>query len=232
MMHFELTQAEIKHLIVKYTSELRELEFQLRTTQEIIWDLQRKLKGESDMSFPSRREEGRMESIDKSITADSQSLARDSFSSSPKKRRGRPKKTEMEMEFDNSSTLERIKAKRGMSRKEEHEDSFALGHRSLGGSKGYRLSDWDKFIIECLVQAQMPLINSDFMELAFERNRNSNEVLPEDIVRGKLTRSIHKLANKRSEIVKINFSGKGFAYALPDWVNAKGNLKAKYQHLR
>ena len=168
--------------------------------------------------------------IESTIEANQQLVSRESLSSMPPKRgRGRPRKVEADRGYLNSENSD-LSIGRSRVRKEDvAADLFSVRNSGLGTSKGYRLSDWDKFIIESLIDAQGPLINSDFMELAFEKNRNSKEVLSEDVVRGKLTRSIHKLANKRREITKINFSGKGFAYALPDWLNAKGELKTKYR---
>ncbi len=93
---------------------------------------------------------------------------------------------------------------------------------------GYRLSDWDNFVIGSLERAGRVLINADFFDLALQFARENNKDLDEKQIRGKISRSIHKLANKRGEIIKINFEGKGFAYALSEWIDSNGRLPEHY----
>jgi len=94
---------------------------------------------------------------------------------------------------------------------------------------GYRLSEWDKFIINNLEDAQQVLINSQLMELAKEKVERDNLKLDDIQLRGKLNRSIHKLANKRGELIKVDYPGKGFAYGLSEWADENGEVESRYQ---
>lgn len=94
---------------------------------------------------------------------------------------------------------------------------------------GYRLSEWDKFIIDNLEDAQQVLINSQLMELAKEKVDRDNLKLDDIQLRGKLNRSIHKLANKRGELIKVDYPGKGFAYGLSEWADENGEVESRYQ---
>ncbi|MCB0562755.1 MAG: hypothetical protein KDD01_00095, partial [Phaeodactylibacter sp.] len=88
-----------------------------------------------------------------------------------------------------------------------------------------RLSDWDEFVIKSLQSKQQALITKDFLEIA---KANPDIKSGEAQVKVKLNRSLHKLANKKGALVKVEHSGRGFAYALSEWVNNKGELPKKY----
>ncbi|MCB0640484.1 MAG: hypothetical protein KDC44_02555 [Phaeodactylibacter sp.] len=134
-----------------------------------------------------------------------------------KKRRGRPRKNMAEETTVSSPMPDQAVAS-------------ASPKRSIPKKKtGYRLSDWDKFIIENLEHAQHVLINSQLMDMAKQRVDDENMGLSDVQLRGKLNRSIHKLSNKRGELVKVDYPGKGFAYGLSEWADAKGEVKQKYR---
>lgn len=91
-----------------------------------------------------------------------------------------------------------------------------------------KLSPWDKFIIATLEKQQMVLVMGEFMDIVksdFEGAKGWNEAK----IKSKLNAVFHKLANKKGYIVKVSFEGRGFAYALPKWLNAAGELKKKYR---
>ena len=47
-------------------------------------------------------------------------------------------------------------------------------------------------------------------------------------IKTKLNASLHKLANKKALLAKVEHSGRGFAYALQEWVSKSGELPKKY----
>lgn len=94
---------------------------------------------------------------------------------------------------------------------------------------GYRLSDWDYFILDSLKEAGMSLVNSEFFKLAAKRIKQENIDVSRSQLHGKINRSIHKLTHKRGILVKVPFSGKGFAYALSSWFDENGKLLLKYK---
>lgn len=90
---------------------------------------------------------------------------------------------------------------------------------------GYRLSPIDQFVADSLKSQQKALITADFVDLAKDNPAIKGG---EAQVKVKLNRSLHKLANKKGILVKVEYPGRGFAYALNEWVNAKGELPKKY----
>ncbi len=110
---------------------------------------------------------------------------------------------------------------------EEEEDEDDLNIEQLG--KGYRLSDWDLLIINALKSEKKVLINSDLFEAGRRKVEKDGVKMSDQDIKGKLNRSLHKLANKRGALKKIPHTGRGFAYALSTWVDKNGNLKDKYQ---
>jgi len=96
-------------------------------------------------------------------------------------------------------------------------------------SSGYRLSPWDAAIMEGIEQAGQPLINSELLRLLEQQDEELGEGLDEAGLKGKLNRSLHKLANKREVIVKLPYEGRGFMYALQDWVTSDKGLSKAYE---
>lgn len=68
----------------------------------------------------------------------------------------------------------------------------------------------------------------DFIDKGMEKSNNEKLGLSENDVKGKINRSLHKLANKHQRLAKVPFEGRGFYYALPTWLNPAGELKKKY----
>jgi hypothetical protein len=94
---------------------------------------------------------------------------------------------------------------------------------------GYKLSTWDNFILESLKDAGNVLINSDLQDRIGDWMKKEGIKADENTAKAKISRSIHKLANKKGDIVKTKYEGRGFAYGLKDWFNPNGSLKRKYQ---
>jgi hypothetical protein len=80
-------------------------------------------------------------------------------------------------------------------------------------------------VINSLKARQQALITKDFIEIAKD---NPEIKSGEAQVKVKLNRSLHKLANTKELLEKVEYSGRGYAYALKEWVNSKGLLPKKY----
>jgi hypothetical protein len=95
----------------------------------------------------------------------------------------------------------------------------------VGQGKGYRLSEWDLFVVNCLVGEERSLITKDFLNAA-----KKNDEIRADVseIKIKLNRSLHKLSNKKGILVKVEYPGRGYAYALATWLNSKGELPKEY----
>ena len=91
-----------------------------------------------------------------------------------------------------------------------------------------KLSPWDQFIMTTLQSKDKVLIMSEFLEIV-KNDFDGAQGWTEAKIKSKLNAVFHKLANKKGSIVKISFEGRGFAYALPKWLNPAGELKKKYR---
>lgn len=91
-----------------------------------------------------------------------------------------------------------------------------------------KLSPWDQFIMTTLQTKDKVLIMSEFLEIV-KNDFDGAKGWTEAKIKSKLNAVFHKLANKKGSIVKISFEGRGFAYALPKWLNPAGELKKKYR---
>ena len=144
------------------------------------------------------------------------------------KRRGRPKKTA-------TSAAEKPAPKRRGRPKKAASASAAkpTAKKSTGkrGRKagvkvgGYRLNDYDQFLIDTLKSAGKVQLKSDFVEKGKAKFKSMKEA---DLV-VKLSQSIHKLANKHKVIGKVKADGRGFAYVLPEWMTPSGRVKKDHQ---
>lgn len=126
---------------------------------------------------------------------------------------GRPKTTAKSSKSINNPTAEAPK-KRGRK-----------PNQKLGG---YRLSDWDNLIVDGITTAGKALIKSELLDLAAQKNTAEKLGLDEQALNVKISQSLHKLANRRDDLVKVSFPGRGFAYALSSWKTSKGDLPKKY----
>ncbi|MBX2876744.1 MAG: hypothetical protein KTR30_31800 [Saprospiraceae bacterium] len=91
-----------------------------------------------------------------------------------------------------------------------------------------KLSPWDEFIMNTLLTKDKVLIMSEFLDIV-KSDFDGAKGWTEAKIKSKLNAVFHKLANKKGNIVKISFEGRGFAYALPKWLNPAGELKKKYR---
>ncbi len=95
---------------------------------------------------------------------------------------------------------------------------------------GYKLSVWDEDVVAAISNAGKATITQEIIDFVSAQDTLRGTNSGEDEVRKKVTRSLQKLANRRGDIIKVNFKGKGFAYALPEWFNNKGKLDKNYKY--
>lgn len=94
--------------------------------------------------------------------------------------------------------------------------------------QGYKLSEWDTFLLEMLEDENRLMINHELLELAFKRAKALGSTLSDKQIKGKVTRSLNKLVNKRGYIMKAKYQGKGHAYGLAQWFFKNGNVKQEW----
>lgn len=143
---------------------------------------------------------------------------------------GRPKKEVAAKKEPKATTQKETVANKEVPDKKETKpkapkETKPKAAKKEAGAPGYRLSPIDQFVADSLKSQQKALITSDFVDLAKDNPAIKGG---EAQVKVKLNRSLHKLANKKGILVKVEYPGRGYAYALNEWVNAKGELPKKY----
>jgi hypothetical protein len=217
MSNLQLTELEIRDLLNRYRSEMRKLEFQMRRIQSTVEDLSEVL-GEEPPTAPVR-------------TASSSSTTKKRGPGRPPKKKkrgpGRPPKSESSKRGPGRPPKKkrgpgRPPKKRGPGRPPKSKNKSKRGRKK--GS--YRLSDWDKFILNTVDNADKPLINSELFDRAQEWDTAKD--MSDDDVKQYISRSIHKLANKHKTLNKVPYEGRGYAYATDKMVFNNGKLKKEY----
>jgi hypothetical protein len=133
--------------------------------------------------------------------------------------RQRVKELEAELENEDndvSETLERriIIGKTRKVRKKE-----------LKPRKPYPLSDWDMIILQVIKDGDHAMLSKDIYDGTFERAKLMGVFSDEKKAKAKVNQCLVKLANRRGDLVKIKYSGRGFAYGYPEWLDTRGKLK-------
>jgi hypothetical protein len=249
MSKTQLSSSEIQDLINRYHSELKKLEFQVDEVITTIAQLERLLENVS----------GREKSaISKVKVKKSKSLAVSpslSLTSAKKGVRGRPRKIkESEKATPGKAVAKKAGTKKAVAKKAAAKKATtkkavtkkAIAKKAITKKaitkkaapkkatkkpkkSGYKLSAWDQYVIDSIKQAGQIRITQeiiDFVKTKAEADKlNTND----EEIKNKVTRSLQKLANRRNDIIKVPFKGKGFAYAIPDWYGVKGKLDTKFK---
>jgi|GEM_PF-6229834 len=96
-----------------------------------------------------------------------------------------------------------------------------------------RNSPWPKFILDKLEGGQKTLSSREIYELGIKANVEDEMGFPDaGEVRRLISRALHRLSNQEKKISKFPLregQGKGYNYALPAWLDKKGNLPDKYK---
>jgi hypothetical protein len=210
-----LTPLEIRDLIAQYQSDLRKLHFQTQKVNQIIAELQ---------SYTAEAEEAY--AIEEPTLRE---LPSATYSEEPKKKKpGKSKRKTRKGTAVKPPSAEEVEEaapsteKRGPGRPPK---GSKPKKKQQPKGKGYRLSEWDLFVMQSLDKGNKSMITSDFVDAA--QTDETINLGPTEI-KIKLNRSLHKLANKKGLLVKVEHEGRGFAYAKQEWLNSRGELPKKY----
>jgi len=201
MANTNLNALQTKGLIDLYHSELKKLEFQLAKTRQTIEELEEHLKVRQEIE----------EAAGIVTTTKTQLPATG-------KRRGRPPK---------KASAKKASAKKEVAPKPASQPAKTEKSTSRKPMQRKRkLSKWDEFVITAIKKAKRPLISADILK-ASEKENAKTEKMSDIQLKRKLNQVLHKLANKRGDLEKIPYEGKGFSYALPEWIE-DGKLKPEF----
>lgn len=96
---------------------------------------------------------------------------------------------------------------------------------------GYKLSAFDEMIMEALRAKNHVLINADFIEYITDKLIAAGKPEEHDEIKKKVSRSLHKLTAKRNDLTQVEHSGRGLAYAFPEWAK-NGRTKPQFRRKR
>lgn len=212
MANLKLTSLEMKRLVNDYESQLRQLQFQVEHTKNLIRDL----KG----SIPVMESQERAQAAQ---IAELTNVSVESPAAAPAKRRGRPKGKSTAPKSTKKAAP--AKATDGAPAPKTRKPRKA----KAPAQKGYRLSETDQLIMAALADTGRAMISNDLQEYLEGAKQAAGETVNSDDIALKISRSLQKLANRRDDLIKVPFEGRGKAYALPTWINSAGNLKNKHR---
>ena len=136
-------------------------------------------------------------------------------------KRGRPAKAKT------ATTAKKTVAKKPVAKKTAAKKTVAKkpAAKSASQGAGYKLSDWDQFIIDDLKKAKVVLTKNQLCEDAKKWSDSKKKGLSQDQVYTKVSNVLHKLTNKKSLVNRFSNDKIKNAYGLSDWFTASGNLK-------
>ena len=80
--------------------------------------------------------------------------------------------------------------------------------------KPYPLSQWDNIILDVLRESGKPVASKDIYEGAIKKAKDMGLEKDEAKMKSKINQCLVKLANRRSDIRKVKYQGRGFAYTV------------------
>lgn len=223
MEYTQLSPLEIRDLINQYRSDLRKLHFKTVKTQAIVKELEQYVtEAEEALAIEEAKIQElpaapavqvAKESDEGTDTPSAASKAK----ATPKKKPG-PKPGKAKGKKKTSS--------RGPGRPPKKKEEKAAKPKGKRGRPAGKLSEWDNLVLQSLKDKKKVLTTSDFAKIAVE---DPSIKSGEAQIKVRLNRALHKLANKQELLSKVDHPGRGFAYALRDWLDRKGNLPKKYE---
>ena len=235
-----MTSKELEELLVHYNSAKKKLEFQLESTKQTIADLKKQVGG----AAPKRR--GRPAKAKTATAAKPKTAAKrgrpakakTTTAAKPKTaaKRGRPAKAKTTTAAKPKTAAKRGRpakaktattAKKTVAKKTAAKKTVAKkpAAKSASQGAGYKLSDWDQFIIDDLKKAKVVLTKNQLCEDAKKWSDSKKKGLSQDQVYTKVSNVLHKLTNKKSLVNRFSNDKIKNAYGLSDWFTASGNLK-------
>lgn len=100
--------------------------------------------------------------------------------------------------------------------------------REINPRKPYPLSDWDKIILDIISESGKAQLSKDIYEKAFAKSKEVGIFINEIKSKAKINQCLVKLTNRRNDLKKVKYGGRGFAYCLPEWINENGILDKEY----
>ncbi len=95
--------------------------------------------------------------------------------------------------------------------------------------KPYPLSIYDTMILNSIEEAGKALLSKSIIDAVREKAIDAGIFETEEKLRAKINQCLVKLTNKRNDLKKVNYEGKGYGYALPVFYDEKGKLRKEHR---
>lgn len=194
----KLTELDIIALLDEYHSELRKLKQKMVFVKSKIADLEVQLEG-----IKAKSKRAKIDETEEEVLAESDTIVEIAEAPKVKGKPGRKPKAEKETSTPEEKPANKLRRQRS-------------------------LSEWDNMVLESLREKGKALASNDLYTLLETKVREAGLFETEEKLRFKLNQILVKLSNKRGELAKVAYPGRGFAYALPEWMSEKGKLLKEF----
>ncbi len=238
MKKSKLSSSEIHDLINRYKSELKKIEFQASEVNLTISQLESSLKNVAGIEKAARLKTKKRKSTPIIVVP-----------SKTKKRRGRPTKKSAKTKPVKASKIakstksktakvilpkkaslanKKTKSKKIVAKPNKIVDTLKKAKKPAT-KKGYKLTFWDEYVIESIKQAGKVRITQEIVNFVTAKMKETGKIASDKEIQNKVIRSLQKLANRRNDLKKVAYEGKGLAYALPAWYGDNGKLNKEFK---
>ena len=87
---------------------------------------------------------------------------------------------------------------------------------AVSGRKPYPLSAWDKIIIDVIKENGQPATSKEIYDKAMAKATAMGIQMDEAKMKSKINQCLVKLANRRGDLKKVKYQGRGYAYILAE----------------
>lgn len=102
--------------------------------------------------------------------------------------------------------------------------------RKKPGRKPQPLSQWDQMIYDSIAEHGRIMLSRDIYVSLEKKATEAGVFISEEHTRVKLNQCLVKMTSpKRMDVHKVNHPGRGYAYAIPQWVDKEGNALPEFQ---
>lgn len=91
-----------------------------------------------------------------------------------------------------------------------------FGSRQVKSRKPYPLSEWDRIILGIISENGKAMSSKDIYEKTFIKAKEAGIFMDEVKSKAKINQCLVKLSNRRHDLVKVRYGGRGFAYKLAE----------------
>lgn len=88
--------------------------------------------------------------------------------------------------------------------------------RQVKGRKPYPLSEWDRIILSIISENGKAMQSKDIYEKTLDKAKEAGIFMDEMKSKAKINQCLVKLTNRRHDLVKVKYGGRGFAYKLAE----------------